>query len=516
MAEINGSSQQNRRVIPPMIALPQQPSFETLFTGGPGPGPGFSPGPMTLVSNFFSDHYPDVDCRSFSQLLAGAMCSPASQISPPALFDNNYNNNNNINSDKNEKKSGGFKQNKPVDLVIAQSPTGFVFPSVFSPSGLLNSPGFYSPLQSPFGMSHQQALAHVTAQAAFSQSYYNHVQPENQNSGTVVSEQVPQMVNVTDTKSELEDSQIGSPDDLSVSQSDFNEPQQVVSVSSDTSDGYNWRKYGQKQVKASEHPRSYYKCTHANCPVKKKVGRSLDGHISEIVYKGQHNHEPPVLGKRGKDSAEVKKPSHSQMEKRMGEEPVGARDQASNQMTMTSVDQGSNYLMRTDQASNQLMRFDEPDDEPNPKRRNTEVGGTVSGPVPVSMPGPVESSVSNKMVSEPKIVVQTRSEVDLLDDGFKWRKYGQKVVKGNTNPRSYYKCTFSGCTVRKHVERAPSDPKSVVTTYEGKHNHDIPVSRHRGYSNNSGGGTATKRKETKLENNERPVLLQMKEEKITA
>ncbi|MFS8009478.1 putative transcription factor WRKY family [Helianthus anomalus] len=58
------------------------------------------------------------------------------------------------------------------------------------------------------------------------------------------------------------------------------------------------------------------------------------------------------------------------------------------------------------------------------------------------------------MVPELKIVVQTKSEVDLLNDGFKWRKYG-----------SYYKCTFAGCNVRKHVERSPSDQKSVVTTY---------------------------------------------------
>lgn len=34
------------------------------------------------------------------------------------------------------------------------------------------------------------------------------------------------------------------------------------------------------------------KCTHPNCPVKKKVGRSLDG-LSEISYKGQHNHQKP-------------------------------------------------------------------------------------------------------------------------------------------------------------------------------------------------------------------------------
>ena len=33
------------------------------------------------------------------------------------------------------------------------------------------------------------------------------------------------------------------------------------------------------------------------------------------------------------------------------------------------------------------------------------------------------------------MVVQIESEVDILDDGYRWRKYGQKVVKGNPNPR---------------------------------------------------------------------------------
>jgi WRKY transcription factor 2 len=61
---------------------------------------------------------------------------------------------------------------------------------------------------------------------------------------------------------------------------------------------YNWRKYGQKQVKGSEYPRSYYKCTHANCQVKKKVERSHDGQITEIIYKGTHNHAKPQPNRR--------------------------------------------------------------------------------------------------------------------------------------------------------------------------------------------------------------------------
>jgi len=43
--------------------------------------------------------------------------------------------------------------------------------------------------------------------------------------------------------------------------------------------------------------------------------------------------------------------------------------------------------------------------------------------------------------------------------------------------RSYYKCTYQGCDVKKHIERSSQDPKAVITTYEGKHSHDVPAAR---------------------------------------
>lgn len=42
---------------------------------------------------------------------------------------------------------------------------------------------------------------------------------------------------------------------------------------------------------------------------------------------------------------------------------------------------------------------------------------------------------ARRKLREPRFCFQTRSEVDVLDDGYKWRKYGQKVVKNSLHPR---------------------------------------------------------------------------------
>lgn len=40
-----------------------------------------------------------------------------------------------------------------------------------------------------------------------------------------------------------------------------------------------------------------------------------------------------------------------------------------------------------------------------------------------------------RKLREPRFCFQTKSDVDVLDDGYKWRKYGQKVVKNSLHPR---------------------------------------------------------------------------------
>ena len=43
-----------------------------------------------------------------------------------------------------------------------------------------------------------------------------------------------------------------------------------------------------------------------------------------------------------------------------------------------------------------------------------------------------------RKVREPRFCFKTMSDVDVLDDGYKWRKYGQKVVKNTLHPRYVY------------------------------------------------------------------------------
>ncbi|MBA0596845.1 hypothetical protein Gorai_013651, partial [Gossypium raimondii] len=240
-------------------------------------------------------------------------------------------------------------------------------------------------------------------------------------------------------------------------------------------DGYNWRKYGQKQVKGSEYPRSYYKCTHPNCPVKKKVERSLDGQIAEIVYKGEHNHPKPQPPKRNSSQGlgvtsdgTGQDANNSLWSNNHNERNEGSETRAENHsevglsvlpayqvkalapyehVTTGGTSENSAGLSgECEEASKEGA-----DVESKSKRRKNENQSSEVGTL-------------GECIQEPRVVVQSCTDSEIMGDGFRWRKYGQKVVKGNPYP-----------SVRKHVERASDDPRAFITTYEGKHNHEMPL-----------------------------------------
>ncbi|KAJ7561688.1 hypothetical protein O6H91_03G037900 [Diphasiastrum complanatum] len=544
----------------PQLVLPPRSSGDALFRPSEA-----SPSSMSLVASFFADREPDAESKSFTSLLTAPSGSPvvsgglmasfkSRTLSPGGSFAERLASRDAANSSLMRQESmddykpsiARLKQMPPSRIPIPRSDC-FTIPPGLSPTTLLDSPVLFSSSQAEPSPTTGTLRAPPNFSASGFQmssssesSKESGSEREQEGSSAFVFKPLPkqgavnslQSLGNLDTAGLALSSAPGVTLPLSTSrlpprmlsrterrrlasgqayeEVDGSAEQVPIVVERPSEDGYNWRKYGQKQVKGSEYPRSYYKCTSANCPVKKKVERSLDGQVTEIVYKGEHNHLKPQPTRRmavgsahiisdGRDS--------SYFSGRAGEK--GDDNSAAFKIDGFQSSWGGfgtglkGYLSKADgtfeRSSSGII------DVCAPTRFSAESGGipepstssysdddeqgskfsTEDGDGPESKRRRRENLITEtagvqRTIREPRVVVQTTSDIDILDDGYRWRKYGQKVVKGNPHPRSYYKCTNVGCPVRKHVERASNDPKSVITTYEGKHNHDVPVAKGHG------------------------------------
>ncbi|KAJ0525683.1 putative transcription factor WRKY family [Helianthus annuus] len=66
----------------------------------------------------------------------------------------------------------------------------------------------------------------------------------------------------------------------------------------------------------------------------------------------------------------------------------------------------------------------------------------------------------------------SRDEIaNTIEDGFAWRKYGQKVILDAKFPRCYYRCTHKneGCKALKQVQKLEDGSERFHITYYGSH-----------------------------------------------
>ncbi|KAK7318181.1 hypothetical protein RJT34_02880 [Clitoria ternatea] len=69
-----------------------------------------------------------------------------------------------------------------------------------------------------------------------------------------------------------------------------------VTTAEGLDDSWAWRKYGQKPIKGSPYPRSYYRCSSSKgCLARKQVERSnLDPSVFLVTYTAEHTHPHPT------------------------------------------------------------------------------------------------------------------------------------------------------------------------------------------------------------------------------
>jgi len=249
----------------------------------------------------------------------------------------------------------------------------------------------------------------------------------------------------------------------------------LASDSTNSEDGFKWRKYGQKKLKGTTSPRHYYKCTYPGCHVKKSVERiEENGKYSEkISYKGDHLHDSSRIALLSPFSHLIN-PSTQTTTNSISNSNNSNTSSNTNASTNTNTNTNTKTIPSTNvktSTSNSDTKNTN-NSSTNIVVENSSTNSTMTDNLTNSTNSTIADNSNNSTNSTiaNNLVTNNLTSISILEDGFCWRKYGQKNVKNGTK-RSYYKCTEITCTAKKQVEKFET---GIKTSYEGSHNHSKP------------------------------------------
>ncbi|KAE8021308.1 hypothetical protein FH972_007211 [Carpinus fangiana] len=112
----------------------------------------------------------------------------------------------------------------------------------------------------------------------------------------------------------------------------------------------------------------------------------------------------------------------------------------------SSAGQSSNYdpFSRNMESSNVFHNSHGECSREEANKQLSHTSGSLAGDDQSGVKAAGKKKVEKK-IRKPRYAFQTRSQVDILDDGYRWRKYGQKAVKNNKFPRVNYGCDRWTC-----------------------------------------------------------------------